>query len=220
MYKLNSMKFTPFTKEPTLENWFSIWLDELKEAGYVEDYSTGKEVFRFTLTEPVVVLEEEHRILYKGTKREKAVVRLHERVLLQKSTYKADFHITWDKKSEGIFYTTDLIEFTKGIIPFYAHEICVGSENAVFSWTDVKSPYKGKNCSDSTFPINRKIVWDKYKIFINKTIPMPYKKTKKLKDYLFTNTFTPERYLYTDVKLRLKSIKNWKPRKLMEFLNK
>jgi hypothetical protein len=136
--------------------------------------------------------------------------------MLRGSSYKADFSIHWDISAKDIFFTLadDFDAVLDGNTPFIAY----GAD--LESLVDVKSPFKGKNCSDATFSLNRKIVFQKYGIFVNKAILMPNKKIKKPGEYIFARTFTPTRYRFTNKTLQSRSIKNWEVIDLKEFLHR
>jgi len=202
-----------FDKTPSMEDWFEYWLQELKDAGFVKTYT--KDIEPYPLTNKIVATERYTKTLYKGTKREKVEIREKERVLLHESSYKPDFLVNWEEKAIGIFITDDAVPFSKGEVPFlYSTQYKYGLVTPI----DVKSPFKGKNCSDATFSVNRKHVYEKFGIFINKAILMPNKKLKKPGEFIFPRTFTPTRYLFTDKTLEPRSIKNWKVKTLEEFL--
>jgi len=185
-----------FSKSPTMEEWFVIWMDELKEAGYIIDYKTGKDIEAFPLTEDIRLSYTIEKVLFKGRGREK-IKRAHkEKLILRGSTYRPDAYIVWDDSAKNIFFTD--INFTQGIAekrtPFTGH---FNKKHETFvSWVDVKSPFRGQNCSDATFSLNRKVVYEKYKILVDKAILMPNRKLAegKVGDFLFPRTFTPQRY--------------------------
>jgi hypothetical protein len=162
------------------------------------------------------------KVIYKGTKREQVKTTTKNFTLLNGSTYKPDFKIWWTEKSRGIFFIH--ISSTRKIIDHEAYfisdiEKCQETKKYYeVSYVDVKSPFRGKNQSDVSFSLNRKIVMEKYGIFINKSINYPTKKMKNPKSYLWVDTFTPRRYLFTNKQLGLRSIRNWIVRTLTEFI--
>jgi hypothetical protein len=203
--------------DPSMEDWFEYWLIELKEAGFVKRYS--RTLIPWVLEEKVMVSETYTKVLYKGTKRERTEQRTKKMVLLNGSSYKADFIIEWTEKAHGLFYCLKLMSRAKDITPFHADVLKASNgEVGIVSYVDVKSPFKGKNCSDATFSVNRKAVYNKYNIFVNKAILMPNKKIKKPGEYIFPRTFTPTRYRFTNKTLVKKSIKNWAVRDLEDFI--
>ena len=203
------------------ERWMLEWVLELVEAEYILHYGWGKDAVKpFLLTEPFVITEEIEKIIYKGTKREQIKRETKHRNMLNGSTYSPDFWIIWAGKADNVFFTMSQIAFVKGKFPFFAQPMQNKNGNVnVVSYLDIKSPFKGKNCSDATFSLNRKIVWEKYKVFVNKTILMPNKAIKKPGEYLFARTFTASRYRFTDKTLMRKTIKNWVVLDLQEFLS-
>ena len=204
--------------EPSMEDWMEYWLEELKEAGYVLSYT--KSITPFVLTNPVVIRETFIKVLYKGTKRERSEERTKDRTLLNGSTYSPDFIVSWARKADGIFITMSKVNFLKGEVPFLASTkySTRDGENSIVTPIDVKSPFRGKNCSDATFSLNRKVVMKKYGVFVNKSILMPNRMLKKPGEYLFARTFTPTRYLFTNKTLESRKISYWKANTLEDFL--
>jgi hypothetical protein len=76
-----------------------------------------------------------------------------------------------------------------------------------YVWIDVKSDWNQNNMNRE-FSINQKWVYQKHNKFVNKVVP----------EKLFKATFTPERYLLTDVTNKPRKI-GWAPRSLTDYLD-
>ncbi|MCK5777054.1 MAG: hypothetical protein KAH25_12800 [Bacteroidales bacterium] len=218
---MSDIKIKRLEETPTQEGWFLHWLEEAKEAGYIQGFQVKGDVIPFKLTDRIDVKIKYDRVLYKGTKRE--TIREEEKVtnILREHTYKADALIIWTKKAEGIFFEA-YSEFAKTgkHKTFFTADVYPNPERKAYeyiSYVEIKAPFGGKN-SDQSFPINRKWVFDKYKVFVNKAVQYPNKVTKRPQDFLWLATFTPKRYLFTDKNLDKKKISMWNPRTLHDFI--
>ena len=69
--------------------------------------------------------------------------------------------------------------------------------------------------SDHTFRINQKLVYDKYKIYVHKTILCDYKVGKNMQQGLFSKTFAPIACLYMKNRKVLTVRKNYSNCKLL-----
>jgi hypothetical protein len=124
------------------------------------------------------------------------------KTLLQSHDYTPDFFILWTLK----------------YIP--AVKISISSGKDLFSLVDVKGGYSN-NFNDMRFPLNQKWVMEKFGLYVNKIIPVSgfrinSKQEKVLKKCLFSETFTPKKYLLTPTgKAR---IIHWKVRTVEQFL--
>ncbi|MCK5788351.1 MAG: hypothetical protein KAH32_05105 [Chlamydiia bacterium] len=185
---------------PTQEDWFAIWLDEMIELGYVEFYNRGDRVPSFRLTSEV-------KIPY--IKQLKTKTKELTYSLLKGSTYTADFYVRWHDSAIGKF--VDILDDPGGHPSYF---IC--DESGYASYIDVKSPYVGKNCSDVSFSLNRKIIFGKYRVFINKCVLTPASKKKATKLHLYHRYGAPERYFYTD-KTMMKKANALKFKKLNNY---
>ena len=183
------------------ELYFSWWLDELVEAGYVESYEY----------EPYSI-ELIKLVKYRWEKKLKTKSKEMESTLLQGLSYTPDFEIRW---SEECFYNSNcpkILWFNSGktmksgIYAKHSKDNC-GDIFAV-SLVDVKGEFD-RNKSNSTFSIIQKVVYDSTNgVYIEKVVP------KKL----FANTFTPKRYLVTDKSGKARKIK-WKVKTLGEYID-
>ena len=157
------------------ELYFSFYLEELKEAGYVKSW--GYEVSKFQLTEP-----------YSRSylKQLKTKVKEEEEFLLHGSSITADFTINWRTKADGIFVLDDGEAVLKvKDIPFrFQNELSFKSQ------IEVKAINESKTSSSYSFPYKQKFCLYLHNVFIQKIKPFdPEKKC------LFSDTFVPDKVL-------------------------
>ncbi len=176
------------------ELYFTWYLNELGEAGYIDQYKYQPKPF---LLVP--------KIHYKCQKKLKTKTKTIERVLFQDHKYQADFMIIWNEKARSIFFEVMeslYLPYTKDQIMFIANQ-----GKKIFSVVDVKGVYN-QNDAHRRFSINQKMVFYKYGIYVQAIIPVPAVKRgiPTPKSALFYNSFMPRRYLFTD--------KNTKKRKI------
>ena len=175
------------------EVYFTWWLLELIKEGYIS--SAVYKPQTFTFTSPVVAS-------WMLEKKTKCIIQTAE--ILKGHSYTPDFLIEWTDKAEGLFfipvalgYTNPLIigQYRKrpfGKIPFIAEYYEGNSLINSYSYIDVKGDFaKAYIKSTIIFPINQKLVFDKYNKIVNKA---------KIPD-LFKKTFTPEKYRYCNKKV-------------------
>jgi hypothetical protein len=171
------------------EWWFSWWLDELLDAGYVEDWEYESEVF--TLSDP-------YRMPWE--KKLKTKTKPMEHKLLEKCTYTPDFKIIWDESARGIFYHNigDEFDDPKELPHFFAQENITHIE--------IKPNHDFQNKTQQAVI---KMKWlMQLGTWCQLVIPSPKVTKGKVshKNALFYNTFLPERYLYTDKSGQLRKI--------------
>ena len=213
---------------PTQEELFDLWCEDAIAAGYID--WVKKVIDPVQLTPLVKASKLETRTLYKGTKREKEVTKVKSTTVLKGSSYSPDRIIGWNPKAISVFHTVivDTIEFPWKETYFYSQYN--NAFDCHISIIDVKAPpgYGGANCSDVSFSLIRKWIWETEKIFINKVVNYPNsvikdKKTKKFKKfknadpYLWMSTYTPYRYFRTDKLTKNRTISNWEARTIKEF---
>jgi hypothetical protein len=155
------------------EEYFSYYLDELKLAGYIDEWYYEKDTFN---------LSESVSLPYLTFSRKKIIEKYE--FILHKASITADFTIRWNKKAENIFYLNPVIPIVFKIkdIPFR-----INSQDV--SYVEIKAEYEGNTSSSISFPYKQKWLYSKYGIYIQKIRPFSYTKTKGI---LFQNTFTPE----------------------------
>lgn len=185
--KKDSSKF-----DSSEELYFSWYLEELKNAGYIIEYY--REVEPFDLLQPVV---------FKWNKKLKTKEKEMEFNILREHIYTPDFKIIWDESARGIFVVTEgFTAESRANIPFVGQKL---DEDSLVSYIEIK-PIFDQNNMTRLFTINQKWVYDKVKIYVQKIIPIK----------LFKSTFVPKRYLRTDggraprlIKFQIKKLKDF-----------
>lgn len=133
----------------------------------------------------------------------KQLVNGKSKTLLQEHSYTPDFHIIWN-----VNYTDKL-------------GLRLQKEDMLGSLVDVKGGYSN-NFNDMRFPLNQKWLYYKYGLYVNKIIPVSgfrinSKKQKVLKKCLFSETFTPKKYLLTATGKQ--RVIHWKVKTIEQFLD-
>ena len=167
------------------ELYFEWWLQELKENGYIKSYNRSIS-YELVPKSYMPVLKR------KPTIKEPDRLILEAQHFLHPVSYTPDYDIYWEQKAIGIFVLDiDELFIKEDIVPyFYGQKTDLG----LYSCTDVKPIFfRAQNSSSITFPIKKKIMWNKYSIYVNKTVPIG-------KEELFCSTFTPNRFLFQDMK--------------------
>ena len=159
------------------ELYFSWFLDELLEAGYIDSYKFEPEPFYLC-----------DKVSHAWMEQLKTKERLTETTLLQGHIYTPDFNVFWNKKAHKIFYTDFSDNYNHKHYPFYAKK---GS-----CYIEIK-PVFDQNNMTRLFRINQKWVYAEYGEYVN-LIKVPD---------IFEKTFTPERYLKTDKSMKPRKIK-------------
>lgn len=185
------------TERNDIEMYFEWWLNELQDAGYI--YSYTRESKTFEVFPPYFINRKKHHKTKEPT--------IETVALLPKIKYTYDYEIRWTDRALYVFHQP--ADFSNHKIMqtldypntfFYSHED--ESLRCYVSYVDVKPPssvaqFSGQLSSYHSFPIKRAaLLWFKG-IYINKVIPMPMRGMGKT-IALFPNTFTPNRYLFTD----------------------
>lgn len=94
-------------------------------------------------------------------------------------------------------------------------------DESCYVYFDVKPPsqaarFSGALSSSKDFPIKQRMMFEDHNIFVNKVIPMGQATC------LFTKTFVPKRYLWTDKSTRLRKLKPYEEKadNLTKYLEK
>jgi len=185
-------RYNPGDLDSNGEVYFSWYLDELKHAGYVEEYTS--QPAKYQLTESV-------KSSY--IKELKTKDKLIDTTLLHAHHYTADFEIFWLYKALDVF-VRPLQEAKNKSAPFYNHVEPIQGD--IISTIEIK-PIFDQNNMTRLFRINQKWVYDSFGAYIQEI------KVQKL----FEQSFTPKRYLLTDSGKQARRLK-YKPRTLEEFL--
>lgn len=155
------------------EMYFSWYLDELKEAGYVKDWK--HEAKSYVLSDGLTKRRSEPR--------KRVADKIYEYELIKPSVYTPDFQIDWEPKAEDIFFRCIMHYYTdlrQSKIPYITSNL----ENECV--VEIK-PLYDKNNMTRLARTNIKWVWDKHRVYVN-LIKVPR---------IFKDTFTPKRYLLT-----------------------
>jgi len=175
------------------EAYVSWYLDELVEAGYVEDYVPQPK--SFTLSEKGSFAWE--KVLKTKSKRMSST-------LIQGHIYTPDFLIDWDREANGLFFKNLLFAGENSKYAMFANRR--DGPLVYYTYIEVKSIFDRNNMT-RLFTINQKWMYDKYGIYVQKVIPQK----------LFEQTFTPERYLLTDMGKQKRKL-TFTPRTLGEYI--
>lgn len=174
------------------EKYFSWYLDELYEAGYIREYQV--QPGSFILSEP---------ILYEYEKKLKTKTKHCVKKLMQGHIYTADFRISWSEKARGIFFDS-ICGQTNLKIPFIVKYIPI-------SIIEIKPAFDRNNMT-RLFTVNQKWVYQKYGTYVQRVTV-----DKKNGKGLFPETFTPAKYLLTDKTRKPRKLK-YEPRTLAEYV--
>lgn len=178
------------------EIYFSMWLDELKGAGFIHTWVKNKVPIQ--LTEPLY-----NTYLQKIKLKTKEKIVEKSQLILHGSEYTYDFKIIWNKKSRNIFYQF-LGENKKIICPFIATKRIQGHP---VSFVETKPVFDMQNMT-RLFVNNRKFLWEQQKMYINLIVPQE----------LMADTFTPKEYLKTNKTGKVRRI-HWLTHTLNDYID-
>ena len=168
----------------TEEEYFSYYLEDLKEAGYIEWW--GYEVSTYILSEPLSLgylqLDKKGNIKAKMEH------------LLREATITSDFTIKWLEKAKNVFYLDYSEEINCNVkdIPFRVDSIFDKT-----SQVEVKGSMEFNTTSSISFPYKQKWCYQLHKVYIQKI--KPYHQKDGL---LFDKTFTPKKVIELEVYAR------------------
>jgi ribosomal protein S8 len=153
------------------------WLQELKDRGYIKEYEY--QPLAFPLSSSV-----EHRWVEVLKTKCKAKTC----TMLREHSYSADFRVVWAGIAEGPFIAPPEKKWTSA--PIYA-------DAKGTSWIDVKPAFQRHEARSAIFAVNQKWVFQKFNIYIQPIVVTPNCHGLPT-DALFSNTFVPKRFLWTD----------------------
>jgi hypothetical protein len=172
------------TKETTIdkindeERYFSYWLDELIEAGYVTKKYEQKS---YVLTDEV-----------KATRswETKKGVKSEEFTLIPEHSYTPDFEFVFSNRAKNLFYhdTYGGYEYR----PFFYCRNYFDNINNNSICIDIKGAFVQQFNSAITFPDRQAMLWQRHQIYVQKVIPFDLSGKKKT---LFSLTFTPKKVI-------------------------
>ena len=177
-----------------IEMYFEWWLQELETEGYITGYSREPETM--LVIPPYIHKREKHFKTKANTPEDFALIKSLE--------YTYDYRIIWNTKSIHIFtdvFNPDLA-FRYGQPSFISHWIDLDGFKELVSYVDVKPHFVAAQFSSGlstfyTFPLIQKILMFTRSIYVNKAIPINSGK-HGVNSCLFAQTFTPNRFLFTD----------------------
>ena len=173
------------------ELYFSFWLEELEQAGYINSWNNAK---TYQLGE---------KIVNKYTEQLKTKSKEKEQTILNGCEYTPDFEINWNEKANNLFYT----HITNGIKTNLDLLITDGENISInTSIVEIKANFDNNNMTRLN-GINRKWMYQKYSVFVNLV---------KVPD-IFKDTFTPKKYLVTDTGKQIRLI-HLQTRSLEEYI--
>ena len=124
------------------EVWFSAWLHEAQEKGYVIYHKYHPSSFLLSVNQT-----------YKVEKQLKTKVKVIHKHLLRPHWYQTDFKVA----------------FSKSFLESFKTKLYSTGE---YYWIDIKGVFAGRNNTSAvTFPLNQKWVYEKYNVFVNKVVP-------------------------------------------------
>ncbi len=190
-------------KENIYELYFEWWLSDLQKCGLVRKFK--KEPESLVVVDPMIVYSNVHYV----TKKPKMV----SHNLLKPTSYTRDYDVEMHKslldvfigllvEEDGCYILKELNKRNAGdtfydFKYYYLYNPKEADDDFVTVSFDVKPGaaairFSGGFGSARSFPINQKLMADRYGIFVNKVVPC------KDKNSLFSKTFTPSRYHFTD----------------------
>lgn len=202
------------TEENNEEKYARWYFEELQTAGYVK--RIDREV------ETISVLPEfKHKRVKRFVKKDNVE---EDFTLLKAVNYTYDFRIIWTDKAINLF--TEIFNpqgaFLFGEPFFISHYIKINNVIEIVSYIDVKphtmaARFGGKLSTFYTFPFIQKFLLHTRGLFINKMIPVNMGKYG-INTCMFAQTFTPQRYLFTDKGKDLRKIR-FKKNTLNNFIS-
>lgn len=159
------------------ELYFSFWLEELEQAGYINSWNNAK---TYQLGE---------KIVNKYTEQLKTKAKEKEQTILNGCEYTPDFEINWNFNAINIFFDIFPVLTNIKVNPDLILAKVVDSEltKHFTSIVEIKPNFDQNNMTRLN-GINRKWMYQKHSIFVNLV---------KVPD-IFKDTFTPKKYLVTD----------------------
>jgi len=204
-------RITPNTEgiQSVEELYTAYWLEELKDAGYVKEFTLQPAPFK--LADAVVY----DWIKNTSTKTIKNRFEEKESNMLEAIEYTADAHVIWDISAMNLFFTIDKPRDNKCKL-IIAH---IGFSGDAYSYIEVKPIFDQQNM-EREFKIKQKWIYQKYKIFINLVVPQKF----------FPHNFTPKMCIDTMIYVKTTNTKRgmkrpgdskitWKVNTLNEYIN-
>ena len=180
------------------EKYFSFYVEELKEAGYIRDYEYQPDAY--VLATP---------FFYEYDKQLKTKTKVIVQKFIQEHIYTPDYLIYFYEKARGLFFNTFSDRANLKKIPFVANE---GKTKGMlpFSVIEIKAGFSKFNMGREA-GLHQKWVMARYGEYVQKVIISN-------KTGIFKTTFTPEKFLTTNKSGKDRKI-HFQPKTLEEFLN-
>lgn len=167
----------------TEERYFSYWLDELVEAGFIEGYKYEETTWNLS-----------HSERYTREKHLKTKIKEETRSLIGAHLYGCDFTITFTDKAYYYFFEyIHSIKLVQNIhVPFF---ICPYSAHPDITeaYIEVKPAFDQNNMT-MYFKLSQKWVFKEYGDFVNLIVPIA-----QTTNCLFAKTFTPKKVILEEV---------------------
>jgi len=161
-----------------VEEYFSYYLEELQEAGYISEWFYENDTFDLSdsISKPYL-LQGKYKVLEKTEH------------LLHKASITADFTIIWADKAKNIFYLDRGIPINCNVkdIPFR-----INNMEEPTSYIEVKGSHEANTSSSISFPYKQKWLYNSNDIYVQKIKPFAPKPKSNI---LFQNTFTPKKVI-------------------------
>lgn len=173
------------------EMYFTWWLRELIEAGYIDGYSKCDTVnLSFQETKQVLSVTKKGKIVTKDIE------------ILDKHSYTPDFYISWTDKAIDVFLNI-------GVNPEEIFMFEAANDDFSSSIVEIKPAFDQNNMTRLAM-INVKWMMAHACEFVNIIVPVgiPDKGKRQKKKCLFHHTFTPRRFLLTDIDKTTRKIKH------------
>jgi hypothetical protein len=166
-----------------IEEYFSYYLEELKDRGFIKEWFYEKDTFDLSESISKVYLEAGKKKSLKKSEN-----------LMHKASITADFTIIWDNSAENIFYLNREKPISVKIkrIPFRLSY----NDYKLESLVETKGSFESTTSSSISFPYKQKWLYFISRIFIQKVRPF---KNSIQSDILFQNTFTPKKVINSEL---------------------
>lgn len=152
------------------EVFVAMWLQELKEAGYVKKWDRSTTPIQMTQGFKIPYIKT--TVLKTKTKKEKK-----EYTVLRPSEYTPDFEVIWTFEGWDVFVSP----LMDGPL-FNTEKLFLSEFYDKPTLIEVKPSFFDQNNMERLFRLNQKWIWDKHKIFVNLIDPIT----------LFKKTFMPK----------------------------
>lgn len=180
------------------EMYFTWWLKELYDAGYIETYGKAEEIHLSFSVSKSIMSQNKGKVATRDTE------------IMGEHKYTPDFFIDWSEKAVDVFLNVNI---NPGEL-FMFEPVDDGNDSLV----EIKPAFDQQNMTRLAI-INIKWVYAKEDKIINMIIPnnIPDKGKRQKKKCLFHHTFTPLKYMQTDKSGAERSIKH-PVRSLAEYI--